>query len=900
MKRLFIAFVAMTICAMGFAQTVTLTFTGRDAENHFLPLNRVVIGNLTQNWQETIYYPDTLLMMEGTGIEGHSSSESLMLSQNNPNPFDGTTYVTLAMQETGEVTLELSDISGRQLTSQKYGTLSPGVHRIVLTVAAPGTCLLTARQNGKSFSIKMVNRGNGPMNAIGYDGEMGIAPEIPLLKNGFKGVISNPYSIGDEMSYTGYAILNGTEYTSQTIHQNLTSSEDFVLNFDVTPPPVLATVTTHMVSDITVTTAISGGNVTTTGGAEVTARGICWSTSPNPTINDNHTSDGDGTGSFISNITGLTVNTTYYVRAYAVNSVGVSYGNELSFSTTAIGNDGLPCAGAATVTDYDGNTYNTIQIGDQCWMKENLRTTHYSNGDSIPAGTTHGTSPYRYCPNNDPNNVSTYGYLYNWAAVMNGASSGSANPSGIQGVCPMGWHVPSNAEFAQLTGYVGSHSEYVCGNDSTSIAKALVSSTGWDNVPYSCTACNNQEDNNATGFSLLPAGVYSTNVSVYGPYIGFGSYAFLWSATDYDPGYAYYCNISCSFEIANCYSSPKEYGFSVRCLRNDTDSATTSIPFVTTNVVTNITANSATCGGTVTDDGGLSVTARGVCWSTSPYPTVNDSYTTEGSGTGSFTSSMTGLTHDVMYYVRAYATNSMGTGYGDMMSFIIPNPDDSQPCPGAATMIDYDGNIYNTVQIGDQCWMKENLRTTHYANGDSIALGSGTSLTMAYRYYPNNNSANVSDYGYLYNWAALMHGTGSSSANPSGVQGICPAGWHVPSDAEWTQLEEYLHNFDQYRCGNNYLAIAKSLSDTESWHVSTYNCGPGYNPNANNATGFSARAAGDYYGSYDHFGYLAIFWSATATDNSRAFIRTIGYNMFFVEMYSDIMDSGGSVRCIRN
>ena len=109
-----------------------------------------------------------------------------------------------------------------------------------------------------------------------------------------------------------------------------------------------------------------------------------------------------------------------------------------------------------------------------------------------------------------------------------------------------------------------------------------------------------------------------------------------------------------------------------------------------------------------------------------------------------------------------------------------------QPCPNATIVTDYDGNNYSTVLIGTQCWMAENLRTTHYANGVIIPMVNSTygETTDPYCYEPNNNGSNVSTYGYLYNWHAVMHGESSSNANPSGVQGVCPTGWHVPSDAE--------------------------------------------------------------------------------------------------------------------
>ena len=189
--------------------------------------------------------------------------------------------------------------------------------------------------------------------------------------------------------------------------------------------------TTAEVTDITQTTAVSGGNVTDDGGASVTARGVCWSKDPNPTIDNSFISNGNGTGSFTIEISGLTSATTYYVRAYATNSEGTSYGEQKTFTTL---------------------------------------------------------------------------------------------------------------QYIQL-------------------------------------------------------------------------------------------------------------------------------PTVTTTIVTNVTSTTATSGGNVTDDGGATVTARGVCWSTSPDPTINDNKTTDGNGTGAFTSQLTNLTHSTTYYIRAYATNSEGTSYGEQRYF---------------------------------------------------------------------------------------------------------------------------------------------------------------------------------------------------------------------------------------
>ena len=212
---------------------------------------------------------------------------------------------------------------------------------------------------------------------------------------------------------------------------------------------------------------------------------------------------------------------------------------------------------------------------------------------------------------------------------------------------------------------------------------------------------------------------------------------------------------------------------------------------------------------------------------------------------------------------------------------------------------DIDGNEYKTVKLGNQVWMAENLRTSRYADGTTIPLGTTESFDDAYRYYPDDNSANVSDYGYLYNWAAVMNGSASSEANPSGVQGICPDGWHVPSDAEWTELTNYVKSQSQYVCGDYTGNIAKALASEEGWYSYYGECAVG-NPDANNATGFSARPAGNYYGSYINFGGYANFWSATQSNSYTAYLRGLYYDGASVYRYNGYKGNGYSVRCVRN
>lgn len=320
-------------------------------------------------------------------------------------------------------------------------------------------------------------------------------------------------------------------------------------------PPTSGSVTISPVSNITEHTAVCGGEVLTDGGMPIIERGICWSTSHNPTISNSRTMDGAGVGAFTSTINGLTAGTTYYVRAYAVNSVGTAYSGEISFTTVIDA-----CLGVTTVTDIDGNVYNTLSIGNQCWMKENLRTTKYADGTTIASGSgTSTTVAYYYSTSGNFNN----GKLYNWKAVMRTSSSSAANPSGVQGICPDGWHVPSDAEWNQLTEYVSSQSQYCCSNNPENIAKALASISNWNSCSTICAVGDTPSNNNATGFSALPVGGYYVDVHSTS-----GNGANFWSATESSSSNAYNRNLNYNNATVNRYSYGKSSGYSVRCVRD--------------------------------------------------------------------------------------------------------------------------------------------------------------------------------------------------------------------------------------------------------------------------------------------------------------------------------------------
>ena len=690
-------------------------------------------------------------------------------------------------------------------------------------------------------------------------------------------------------------------------HTNLGCDSIVTLHFLIQAEPLLPQIDTSFVGNITSNSAEINVSIIEDICQLSVSRGVCWATHPMPTMDDETISSEMTLGDFVCNIVGLQEGTTYYVRAYAVNGAGVAYGEQMSFTTLPV--DGAPCLYSHTLTDSDGNTYNTVKIGEQCWMKENLRTTKYADGTTISQGSsTSTTTAYWYYPNDNSSNKSIYGLLYNWKAVMRNASSSTSNPSGVQGICPIGWHVPSDAEWTQLTIYVSSQNQYLCNDNATYIAKALASNTAdwhWGGG-NTCAIGTALSDNNSTEFSALPAGLPA---SLNGGYSTFGSNTNFWSSTQNNSNTAYIRNLSADRATIYRGDYDKYYGMSIRCVRNDGVENTIDLPNVITNDIINITHTTATGGGNITDDGGATIIGRGMCWSNYPNPTIADSHTTDGAGTGMFTSSITGLTANTTYYVRAYATNSLGICYGNQVVFSTNI--DGQPCPNMPTFTDIDGNIYNTVTIGYQCWMKENLRVTHYADNTEIPIGSTSNTTYSsdpYRWAPLNDESNVAMYGYLYNWTAVMHSSSSSNAVPSGVQGICPTGWHVPSNAEWARLTDYVSSQSQWVCNGNSTYIAKALAGLTGWDSSGTSCSVGKEPSENNATEFSALPAGllsnGAYNSYtfSNFGRTAKFWSCTKneSDANYAYDRGLGYSSLTVKETMSTRGNGYSVRCVKD
>lgn len=390
---------------------------------------------------------------------------------------------------------------------------------------------------------------------------------------------------------------------------------------------------------------------------------------------------------------------------------------------------------------------------------------------------------------------------------------------------------------------------------------------------------------------------------------------------------------------------------------------TTALISITTAEISSITSTTAVGGGNITSDGGADVTARGICWATTPVPTIDGSNTSDGTGAGAFSSSLNGLTPETTYYVRAYATTSAGTIYGNEVTFktscnlpaapgsimgktivtinascvtysisavtdatgytwtvpagstitsgqgttgilvdfgttggnISVRSENScgssiytdlnittAPLSNCGNVTDIDGNVYNTVTIGDQCWLTENLKTTKYNDGTPIPKVSdfdtwSNLVTPAYCWYNNDSSSFKDSYGALYNWYTVATGK------------LCPAGWHVPTDDEWTELTDYL-------CGLSAASGKLKESGTLHWN----------NPNSEstNSSGFTALPGG--YRSWTDGAFFSIrnngsWWSSTTDNSLNAWMRAVtNYETPDVRVISAHKGYGESVRCLKD
>ena len=481
----------------------------------------------------------------------------------------------------------------------------------------------------------------------------------------------------------------------------------------------LAVLTTKTVTNITQTTATCGGNITNSGGMDITARGVCWSTNHNPTTNDNHTEDGTGIGEFDSEITSLSANVKYYVRAYATSDYGTSYGNEVEFTTTM----GMPTVSTKSVTGITASSAScggevtnsgggTISARGVCWSTSQSPTISDSH-------TTDGTGTGEFTSSiTGLNNNVTY-YVRAYATNENGTAYGEEN------------------------------------SFTTQEGLAVVTTTDITNITAT-SASSGGEITDDGGYSITARGVcWSTSqnptISDAHTFDGTGIGSYTSSLTSLTYNTTYYVRAYATNTKGTSYGEEKAF---------TTNKLT---PTVTTAEDTSITSNSAVSGGNVTSDGGAAVTARGICWSTSQNPTISGIHTTDGNGTGEFISNLTGLEENTTYYVRAYATNSEGTNYGSQKTFttsqnvVLPTVTTNEVSNVSTTSASCGGNItsagYGTVSARGVCWSSSQNPTVNNSHtsdgtGTGVFTSSITGLTENTTYYVRAYATNEAGTNY--------------------------------------------------------------------------------------------------------------------------------------------------------
>ncbi|MCD4747147.1 MAG: PKD domain-containing protein, partial [Bacteroidales bacterium] len=406
------------------------------------------------------------------------------------------------------------------------------------------------------------------------------------------------------------------------------------------------------------------------------------------------------------------------------------------------GSTSFTCGDPFTDT-RDGQIYNTVQIGDQCWMAENMNIGTMINGNN---NQTNNDVIEKYCYDNNLVNCETYGGLYQWDEMMEYTTQ-----QGIQGICPEGWHIPTDDEWKVLEGTVDS--QYPVGDpiwNNTSwrgydAGFNIKSNYGWS---YGGNGIDLYE------FTAIPAGIRDLS----GNFIKFGESATFWSSNNSGSNKAWDRGLAPDRTTIDRHNYEKGYGWSVRCLKDD-------------------------CGDPFTDS--------------------------------------------------------------------------------------RDGQVYNTVLIGDQCWMAENMNIGTMINGNNNQTNNGEIEKYCY----DNDAANCDEYGGLYQWDEMMEYT-----TQQGTQGICPEGWHIPTDDEWKVLEGTVDS--QYPVGdpiwNNTgwrgYDAGNNLKSTSGWNN---------NGNGTNIYGFTLLPSGFYScysNNFEGIGDYKGFWTSSEISNNFSFSRFFAYN----------------------
>lgn len=641
-------------------------------------------------------------------------NSKMEISTNNPNKylFTQLTLSDIVNGYTKDIDVYTGDfnVGVKSLPATLVAAHSAQVNALFVP-AADDDPTITIRQ----IYVSKVEGGASIANFIDYEGPGKLSHSIVGLTQNTEYSVRAGVGYGGPILYDYSTFTTGPDVPIVNTNSVATNSNDF-------------------------TSLNVSGKLLNDGGVTGT-KGFVWDTNPNPTIalptKIINTNNLDASLNYNSTITGLTAGITYYVKAFATNSYGTVYGDEIIQTTPAF---------------------------------------------EVPALTTKA--------------ITSIGQL--------SATSGG-----------------------DIT------------NDFTKtiLEKGIV----WSTSPNPTTTLNSKTAD------------------------GQGDGSFISNITPLNYGTTYYVRAYAINEIGTGYGNELIF------------TTLPGIPILTTSAITNITSPGATSGGNITFDGGSTVTSRGICWSSSPNPTISSELTNCGQGTGNFICNITGVDGNyppgITIYIRAYATNNVGTAYGNELSLTTV----SENC---GNITDYDGNIYPTTTIGAQCWTTKNLDVSHYRNGDPIPQVTDPTewknITTGALCYYENNTANGPVYGKLYNWYAVID-----------PRGLAPVGWHIPNVNEWITFVDYL--------GGETLAGGK-LKETGTTHWLSPNTG------ASNIRDFTALPGGyrTWDGFFTNIGAHAEFWSSSPATSTSATRFQIWYNINLMDRNYELRNFGFSVRCVRD